>query len=291
MPAIRHDEAMPGDDALTEAIDELYSADPDDFVKRRGALASQARQDGDPKAATAITALRRPTKAAWLINRLVRADPDVASGLAELAKKLRDAQRTLDGAKLRELTQQRRKLIDRAIRQAFNLSGQAESAAALRQEVASTLEAALADPDVADQLATGTLVRSAEWSGFGDSTPTLSAVPPLRAAEPKSSGKRSVPTKTSGKAARPVAKRAESPEVSGQKRRLERVAQAEAALATATDEFDAATGAEREQDDKVGQLAEQLADARRRLDEARLTTRQAKARQREAQRRLDRARK
>jgi hypothetical protein len=291
MRAIRHDKAMPGDDALTEAIDELYSADPDDFVKRRGALASQARQDGDPKAATAITALRRPTKAAWLINRLVRADPDVASGLAELAKKLRDAQRTLNGTQLRELTQQRRKLIDQAIRQAFNLSGQAESAAALRQEVASTLEAALADPDVAEQLGTGTLVRSAEWSGFGDSTPTLSAVPPLPAAEPKSSTKRSGATKTSGKSVPSAAKRVGPGEVSGQQRRHEQVAQAEAALAAASDELDAAAAVEREQDDKVGQLAEQLADARRRLDEARLTTRQAKARQREAQRRLDRARK
>jgi hypothetical protein len=280
---------MPGHDALTEAIDELYSADPDAFVKRRGALASQARQDGDRKAATAITALRRPTTAAWLINRLVRAEPDVASGLAELAKKLRDAQRTLNGTQLRELTQQRRTLIDRAIRQAFNLSGQAGSAAALRQEVASTLEAALADPDVAEQFGSGTLVRSAAWSGFGDSTPTLSAVPPLPAAEPERPTKRSGATKTSGKAP-PAATRAESSEVSGRQRREERVAHAEAALATATDELDAAASAEREQDDKVGQLAEQLADARRRLDETRLTTRQAKARQREAQRRLDRAR-
>jgi hypothetical protein len=280
---------MPGDDVLTEAIDELYSADPDDFVKRRGALASQARQDGDPKTATAITALRRPTKAAWIINRLVRAEPDVASGLAELAKRLRDAQRTLDGAQLRELTQQRRKLIDRSIRQAFNLSGQSESAAALRQEVASTLEAALADPDVAEQLGTGTLVRSAEWSGFGDSTPTLAAVPPLRA-EPKGSAKRRAASKSSGKAPA-TAQRTEPTEPSGAKLQQERVAQAEQALAAASDELDDAVAAEGEHDDKVAQLAEQLADARRRLDEARLSTRQAKAKQREAQRRLDRVRK
>ena len=281
---------MPGDDALTEAIDELYSADPDDFVKRRGALASQARQDGDPKTATAITALRRPTKAAWLINRLVREDRDVAAGLAELAKKLRDAQRTLDGTQLRELTQQRRKLIDRAIRQAFKLSGQAESAAALRQEVASTLEAALADPDVAEPARHrhARPLRGVERLRRFGTDPERGAAasrPPNRRAPRKRSGA----TKTSGKAPA-AAKRAEPTEVSGAKRRQERLAQAEQALAAATDEVDAATAAEREQDDKVGQLVEQLADARRRLDEARLTTRQAKARQREAQRRLDRAR-
>jgi hypothetical protein len=295
MGSVRHDEAMPGDDALNDAIDELYSADPDNFVKRRDVLAGQARQGGDPKTASAIRALRRPTKAAWLINRLVRTDPDVAAGLADLANKLRGAQRTLDGPLLRELTQQRRTLIERTIRQAVNLSGQADSAATLRQEVASTLEAALADPEVAEQLATGTLVRSAEWSGFGDSAPTLSAVPPLPAAEPTSPTKRSGAAtaggaaKTSGKAPA-AAKRAEPTEVSAAQRRQERVTQAEAALAAASDELDAATQAEREQDGNVEQLVEQLADARRRLDEARLGTRQAKARQREAQRRLERAR-
>ncbi|MDQ2751220.1 MAG: hypothetical protein M3Y44_17075 [Actinomycetota bacterium] len=274
------------EDALHDAIDELYSADPEEFVKRRGALASKARQDGDPKTATAITALRRPTKAAWLINRLVRTEPDIASGLAQLATKLRDAQRTLDGAKLRELTQQRRTLIDRATRRAFHLSGHAESAAALRQEVASTLEAALADPQVAQQLATGSLVRSAEWSGFGDATPTLSAVPPMRAAEPTSSPKHAGPTR--GKAT--PAKRAEPAVVSAQQRWQEQVTNAEQALATASEEHVAAAAAERDQDDNVKQLADQLADARRRLDEARLTTRHAKAQQLQAQRRLDRAR-
>ena len=282
---------MPADDPLTRAVDELYSADPDDFVRRRGELAGRARSDGDPKAATAITALRRPTKAAWLINRLVRTEPDVASSLAELATRLRDAQRTLDGPQLRELTQQRRKLIDRSIRQAFNLSGQAESAAALRQEVASTLEAALADPAVAEQLASGSLVRSAEWSGFGDSTPTLTAVPPLPVAEPRRPRKRSAAPTTSGKAGATKRSASSEPtELSSVKRRQERATQAQQALATATDALDAAEEAERERDGQVALLVEQLAEARRRLDDARLGTRRAKAKQREAQRRLDRTR-
>ncbi|PZS27637.1 MAG: hypothetical protein DLM58_18540 [Pseudonocardiales bacterium] len=280
---------MPGDDSLHDAIDELYSADPDEFVKRRAALASQARAEGDPTSATAITALRRPTKAAWIVNRLVRADPDVAGELAELAKKLRNAQRTLDGTKLRELTQQRRKMIDKAIRQAFKLSGQTTSAASLRQEVASTLEAALADPAVAEQLDTGTLVRAAEWSGFGDATPSLSAVPPLRAASSTRHAKASAkPGAKAGGRAPETSKRAAQTESGGQARRTERIAQAEQALTEANEVLETAASAEREQDENVGLRKEQLADAARRLDEARLATRHAKAKQRDAQRRLER---
>ncbi|MEP7019589.1 MAG: hypothetical protein ABI808_02985 [Pseudonocardiales bacterium] len=287
--SVRHDETMPGDDALRDAIDELYSADPEEFVKRRGALAGQARAAGDPTSATAITALRRPTKAAWIVNRLVRADPDVAGELAELAKKLRDAQRTLDGTKLRELTQQRRKAIDKAIRQAFKVSGQAESAASLRQEVASTLEAALADPSVAEQLGTGTLVRAAEWSGFGDATPTLSAVPPLRALSSQGRAKASAKAGAKADGRAPATSRRAAPTESGaQGRRTERIAQAEQAFTQAGEVLEAAASAEREQDENVRLRKEQLADAARRLDEVRLATRHARAKHRDAQRRLER---
>jgi uncharacterized phage infection (PIP) family protein YhgE len=283
---IRHDETMPGEDALSEAIDELYSIDPDDFTKRRGELASEARSGGDGEAARAITALRRPTKAAGIVNRLARSQPDVTAGLTELGDKLRKAQRTLDGARLRELTQQRRKLIDAATRQAFELSDLPEPAATLRSEVASTLEAALADPDVAEQLTSGTLVRSAQWSGFGDSTPTLSAVPPLPARSAERSGRG---TKTPAKAE--TEKRATSKRAAvdhAEQRRQERMAAAQEQLDKASGELQAAEEAEREQGENVALLSEQLADARRRLDEARLGTRQAKNRYREAERKLTR---
>jgi hypothetical protein len=283
---------MPGDDALSAAIQELYSLDPEDFTGRRGALAAAARQDGDAAAARAITALRRPTKAAWLINRLVRTRPDVARELAGLAARLRDAQRSLDGTQLRELTQQRRKVIDSAGRQAFEVSGQAEAAAALRHEVASTLEAALADPDVAEQLNAGTLLRSAQWSGFGDAGPTLSAVPtprpdrgPARTSKPaKRAGAVKTDRNTSA-AARPDPPAHDS----AARRRRDRLARAEDGLAAADGELKSAAAAQRECDERVAMTLEQLADARRRQDEARLRARQAKARLREAQRKLARA--
>lgn len=292
MRTIRHDEMMPGDDALTAARAELYALDPEDFTKRRGELATLARQDGDATAARAITGLRRPTKAAWLINRLARAEPEVVAGIAELGNALRAAQLSLDGARLRELTQQRRKLIAAASRRAFDVAGQPEPPQSLRDEVTSTLEAALADPDVAKQFSAGTLVRSAHWSGFGDSTPTLTAVPARpagrRPATPSTPVKR-VAAKSTGPE-RADRKGASTTQDSARDRHSQQVSQAEDALAAASRELDSATAAEREHDAKVGQRSEQLADARRRQDEARLDTRRARTRHRDAERKLQRIR-
>jgi hypothetical protein len=275
---------MPGDDTLKSAVDELYSIEPDGFTKRRDALAAQARRDGDAVAAKAIGALRRPTKAAWVVNRLAREDPDTARGLAELGQDLHKAQRSLDGARLRELTQQRRKLIDAAARKAFQLSGERDPSAALRNEVASTLEAALADADTAEQFTAGTLVRSAEWSGFGDAAPNLTAVPspPAERSAAKKEGSRGPAKQVDRKAAEREREERE------QQRRQERLSGAEDALAQATAELQAAEDSERAQQETVDLLTEQLADARRRLDEARLDARQAKGRQRDAQRRVER---
>jgi hypothetical protein len=282
---------MPGNEAVSGAVEELYSLDPDDFTKRRDALAAQARRDGDAQAARAITALRRPTKAAWIVNRLAREQPGTAQELAELAADLHKAQRALDGPRLRELTQRRRKLIDAAARKAFQLSGQADPSAALRNDVASTLEAALADSETAEQFTAGTLVRSAEWSGFGDSAPNLTAVPPLPAKSgPAKRGSARRGSTERAPAAKSTAAKADSSQPrAADQRRQERLAAAQDAFDEVSAELQAAEQAEQDQREKVERLSEQLADARRRLDEARLQTRRVKGHVREAQRRLDRA--
>lgn len=275
---------MAGDDALRAAREELYARNPEDFTTRRGVLAGQARKNGDAEAARAITALRRPTKAAGILNQLARAQPDVAAGLAEIGAQLRQAQRSLDGARLRELTARRRQLIDSAARQAF--AGQQVSAAAVQQEVTSTLEAALADPAVAEQFAAGVLVRGATWSGFGDSTPTLSAVPepePVRHSQRKKAPprKRSAAAAASVKTAptKPAAAQSGRPTRRIDERRQRRVKQD---VEHGTEALEAAVAAEQDAAEKVDLLRQQLADARLRLDEARLQLRRVKARRHDA---------
>jgi hypothetical protein len=154
-------------------VAELYSSDPDGFVERRGVLAAQAREAGQAPVAKQIAALRKPTRSAWVVNRLVQAAPEVPGELASLGDELLAAQRSLDGAAIRELSQRRRQLIEALVRQAFTVVGLHSPPAGLRDEVATTLEAALADPQVARQLAAGTLARAARSEGFGLAGPPV----------------------------------------------------------------------------------------------------------------------
>jgi hypothetical protein len=155
------------DDPLPEEVAELYASGPDEFVKRRGALADRARAAGQAALAKRIAGLRKPTRSAWIINQLIRSDPAVSVQLADLGKQLRAAQSSLDGAAIRDLSLQRRQLVDAMARQAFAVAGQSSPPAVIRDEVTATLGAALADPRVADRVRAGTLERAAHSEGFG----------------------------------------------------------------------------------------------------------------------------
>jgi len=155
------------DDRVAAAVAELYGAAPEAFIERRGELAAAARDAGDRAAAKAIAALRRPTRAAWVVNRLARADPSAPGKLAELAGALRAAQQARHGPRLRELSAARGAVVDALTNQALAIAEVPDPPPSLRLEVAQTLTAALADPEVAAAFATGTLTRAAQWSGFG----------------------------------------------------------------------------------------------------------------------------
>jgi hypothetical protein len=313
--ALGQDGWVTNDDLLRDAARELYTADPDEFIERRGVLAAQARAAGKASAAKSIAALRKPTRSAWVLNQLVRAAPDVAAQLAELGQEFRSAQGSLDGPAIRELSVRRRQLIDAMARQAFTVSGLHSPPAAIRDEVTATLGAALADPEVAELLGAGALERAARRDGFGIAgRPILTVVPPPagRRASPAGQAPASQPpaapapsrspadgsTATRPLAARPAAgvtALAAARAKAERERRRQAAADAEHALAEADRAADAAARAEREQESAVRLIEEQLADARhrlgdarQRLDDARLEARQARAGQRQARQVLDR---
>jgi hypothetical protein len=158
-------------DRVAAAAGELYGTDPQEFMDRRKALSTAAREAGDADAARQIAALRKPTRAAWVVNTLTRADPGAKDLLASLAAGLRAAQLAKDGRRLRELSAERGSLIDALTGQALTAAGVPDAPSGLRDEVSETLTAALADPEVAAALATGTLTRAAQWAGFGLALP------------------------------------------------------------------------------------------------------------------------
>lgn len=160
-------EAGAAGDRVAAAADELYGADPAEFTERRKALADAARAADDPVAAKQIAALRKPTRAAWVVNQLARADPGAPGRLASLAANLRAAEQARDGRKLRELSASRGPLVDALTGQALEAAGVPDPPSGLREEIAATLTAAIADPEVAAEFAAGTLTRAAQWAGFG----------------------------------------------------------------------------------------------------------------------------
>jgi hypothetical protein len=244
-------------DLLAEAEAELYADDPDGFTARRAELAERARDAGEPAVAKKITALRKPTRSAWVVNRLVRSDPKVRSRLDRLAADLREAS---GGGRLRELTAARSSLVDELTRVA--LEGLPAPPAALREEVTATFDAAIADPEVAASL--GTLVRAAQYAGFGG----FAAAPPAPA-----------PRKT---------KPPPEPGAGREARRREKIKEAERAVADADHDLDSAISAERDLEDSVRRLEAELADARQRLAEARRRSYRAESRQQRAAGQLSR---
>ena len=154
---------------LAAAKDELYAGSPDDFIERRKALAAEARAAKDRPLATAIGRLRRPTRSAWLVNLYAREASDEVAALLELGAALQAAQSQLAAAELRRLSGERQKTLTAATRRAVAL-GEARGYAAteaVRQEVAQTLQAALADPNVADDVRAGTVTEAHAYGGFG----------------------------------------------------------------------------------------------------------------------------
>jgi hypothetical protein len=288
-------------DLLSEAVAELYAADPDAFTERRGVLAAQARAAGEAPVAKSIAGLRKPTRSAWVVNQLVRADPSVASRLAALGDELRAAERSLEGAKIRELSRARRELIDTLVRQALVTAAQSSPPAALREEVTATFGAALADPQVAEQLAAGTLVRAERRAGFGSGgAPALSLVPSPQRRRPAPAATAPAAPAPAGTAAAPparpaaeAAKAAKAAAAAEARERAERerrraIAEAEQAVADAGQAADAAARAERTQESAVRLIEEQLAEARQRLSELKVEARRTNSARRKARQALDR---
>ena len=290
-------------DRVSTAATELYGADPQEFTDRRKALAAAARAAGDAAAAKQIAALRKPTRAAWVVNQLARADPGAPARLAALGAALRAAEEAKDGPRLRELSAARGALLDELTGQALAAAGVTDPSYGLREEVQETLTSVLADPDVAAEFAAGTLTRAAQWAGFGAAsfglapdaddaspeapplpeTPSAPETPPAPApARPRQSAasRTSAPSPPPPSVAEEAARQAA--------RRREIYEDAERAVASAEAITAAAVGVEDRLEAEVWDLEERLTRARTALADARLRARRAESAERKARQTLDR---
>jgi hypothetical protein len=177
---------------VAQVADELYGLAPAEFIAARDERAEAARSAGDRKLAVAISKLRKPTVSAWLVNQLPRHAGDDLGRLLELGEALREAQRTLAGDKLRELSRHRSTQVNALLQRARRLAAQAGQpvSAQMLRDVAASLEAAVADPDAAAAIQAGRLTNTLYHVGLGAEDPDLAGFGAQWAASAGGEGRR-----------------------------------------------------------------------------------------------------
>jgi hypothetical protein len=167
---------------IQERLDELYREHPEGFVAGRDALVKEVRAAGDRGEADRIKKLRRPSVAAWLVNRTALSSGGPLEEFAEASRRLEEAQaRALEGdeeagAQWRAAAGREREAIEAVVEAAASRardSGHSVNERAL-ELAGETLHAAAGDSDLRDRVMRGRLEReqSATTLGIPADAPT-----------------------------------------------------------------------------------------------------------------------
>jgi hypothetical protein len=156
----------------SKALDELYRGSLEEFTAGRNELAKELRSDGKAAAADWVKALRKPSRAAWLVNQLSVRKADEVSELLALGKELRAAQEEMlagspDRAKLRDVAQREQRTVDSLTRAAEAIGGEHGAGAQVLTRVGETLQAAAGDPEIAEAIERGCLTREQRAASVG----------------------------------------------------------------------------------------------------------------------------
>ncbi len=282
-----------------EAADTLYAASAADFIATRNELAKQLKADGDQLGSTRLKAMRKPTVAAWITNLVARKLPDELDDLLALGDEFREATADLDGARLRELTPRRHRLLDKLAKDAARLAGEEgqKVSADVAQKLRETLDAALVDPAAGDAVREGRLSSALRHVGFGvvDENGEPTNVTPLTDERRQAARDRRKAQQAQSDSESATARKREA----AQREQDEREA---AEKAEAKQAFEDAVAAAQEAEARVEELDTQLDNAREalaeaqslvhrlgaELDEARRAAREAQKESREARKRYNR---
>jgi hypothetical protein len=282
-----------------DPVVELYGLPPEQFTAVRNELAKALSDAGDTRDGAAVKALRKPTIAAWLANRLVRIAPELISELTEFGEALREAHQAGDRASLKKLSLRRHALVDRLVDTAqADAAGSGRTiTASTAERLEATLDAAVVDPIAAKLLRSGRLTSGLRHVGFGvvDETglpiPVAAAVPKQRPAHvssvkarpSKPASTRKPASATTRKTPRDELPRRQRAELRERLRQVEgEYEAAEKERLEAESELDANEHHIADMQTAIERLTDELARARREL-------RQAQSRTRKLERALTRA--
>ncbi len=150
---------------LLEIADELYGLPLPEFTPARDAKAKELKGTDLGKQ---VKALRKPSVAAWVVNLLVRRETEQVEQVLTVGAALREAQASMSGDALRELTRQRRQLTAAVTTQARRTAREegTKITDAVADQVEATLTAAMVDEQCALAVRSGMLVAALATTGL-----------------------------------------------------------------------------------------------------------------------------
>jgi hypothetical protein len=165
---VRETSTVSSDDSQPDVSqpDDLYSLPLDEFIGARDRLAGRLSIEGKADEAAAVEKLRKPSVAAWALNRASRRHPDSVAELLASHDLIRSAR---SGGALQEASRERQRAMSELEAQAMAELAEAGRPASgpMRDRIAKTLLAVATDADGEQDLAAGRLVRELEPSGEG----------------------------------------------------------------------------------------------------------------------------
>jgi len=155
-------------------LDALYEGDLGGFTARRNALAKRLTAAGDREAAARAKALRKPSRAAWAVNRLSREEPKLRDLLLSAGEALRAEQQKLVAGRAepggaRAAADEERRVVGEMVdaAQAAARADDAALSAAAVERVRQTLHAVALDDEVRAQFERGRLTEEHQAVGLG----------------------------------------------------------------------------------------------------------------------------
>jgi hypothetical protein len=255
---------------------QLYELPPEEFTAARNALAAELKAEGDGQGAAAVKALRKPTRAGWAVNRLVRSEPELVDALMGAGGELRQAHRQAasgHGAEqLRAAAESERAAVEQLMARA-----PADVSPAVAQAMRETLHAASSDDEARELVREGRVVEPLRPVGLGPVPAGMrsGAAPAARRKAPASEAERKKAARAAAEAERRAREaharalkgaRAEEValrrEADAAQRSLER---AEQALSRAREAADAADERAKDARRRVRTAKTALSEAERRL--------------------------
>jgi hypothetical protein len=169
-------------------LDRLFHGPLEEFTAARNELAKTLRSDGKGEAADWVKSLKKPTRAAWLVNQLAARKPKEVAKLLEIGGELRRGQEEMlagspDREALRKAGRREQEVVDSLIRTAEAIGREHKIGSTVLDRVNETLRAAAGDPEVARAIELGRLEREQRAISIGLTGAV--APPPPKGKRPK----------------------------------------------------------------------------------------------------------